>query len=59
MLAGNFAFATLGNLNIANKVIREGTTPILFETVMMDNWDKWKYHEGLYLPRVREFQFTK
>lgn len=46
-LAGAFAFGTLASLNVANHLIRDETTPVLYETLLLDREVDWRrYRSG-------------
>jgi hypothetical protein len=46
-LAGAFAFGTLANLNVADHGIRDVTTPVLYETLLLDRELDWeRYRSG-------------
>lgn len=70
-LAGSFAFATLANLNVANHSIWDETTPVLYETLLLDrqiDWERYRLadvtgiaHATLYkhLPRKSSLKYVK
>jgi hypothetical protein len=60
-LAGDFAFGTLANLNVANHGIRDETFPILYETVCLDNIKNLPHYGGggSKVPRPAGFKYTK
>lgn len=62
-LAGSFAFGTLANLNVASHFIREETLPVLYETLLMNDEEKWpqsKEEIGLKpMPSVSSLAYSK
>lgn len=69
-LAGAFAFGTLASLNVANHLIRDETTPVLYETLIMDREIDWlrerdevlqtaKYKRYPALPSRSSLAYTK
>jgi hypothetical protein len=54
-LAGAFAFGTLANLNVANQGIRDVTTPVLYETLLMDRDIDWELARDAAQARARGF----
>lgn len=44
-LAGSFVFGTLANINVASRLIQEETLPVLYETLLIDDEEKWPQSE--------------
>jgi hypothetical protein len=50
-LTGQFAFGTVASLNIASKSVYDETLPILYETLLLENFDTLPiYHQRDSLP---------
>jgi hypothetical protein len=58
-LAGSFAFGTLASLNVISKSIRDETLPVLYETFLMDDDDKLKYHQWKKYGSPRGLKYVK
>jgi hypothetical protein len=62
-LAGAFAFGTLASLNVANHLIRDETTSVLYETLLLDrevDWQRYTFGEPYEdLPPKTSLEYTK
>lgn len=58
-LAGSGAFGTLANLNVADRVMRMETLPVLYETVLLDNVEKLEYYKDWTFTLPLGFKYTK
>jgi hypothetical protein len=63
-LAGAHAFGTIAALNQASHATREGTTPLLYETIFLDKVDETAFFRDIEKSRrseasLQRFRYTK
>lgn len=63
-LAGDHAFGTIAAMNQASHATREGTTPVLYETLFLDKVDETAFFRDVEKSRrskasLQRFRYTK
>jgi hypothetical protein len=58
-LAGAHCFGTLANLNIASHNVHDQTLPVLYETLLLDDFGNLRHYRKRDCPVPVGFRYTK